>query len=240
MILFVKWYRIFFVVVISVFLSSQVMAEKTDCRVLDPDIANSYEGGCKDGLAEGKGVAKGRDTYEGEFHGGKPNGQGVYTWYNGDVYTGEWANGRRNGWGVLKRPNGAYYEGEWLNGQRHGNGAYKWQSGAYYEGSWKDDERDGKGIFYGSDNSYYKGEWKKGLQHGTGLYKWPDGTYFKGEWQEGKQVRESKKTVTILLDHQTLEKLEKHRSQTGESVSEIIARAIDQLQASGRRDVKEN
>ncbi|MFZ5572048.1 MAG: hypothetical protein ACOZF0_16740 [Thermodesulfobacteriota bacterium] len=204
-------------------------AEEQKCRVLDPDIAQEYKGECKDGLANGKGLAKGKDTYEGEFLNGKPHGKGTYSWHNGDVYKGDWVEGMRSGWGTLKRPNGAYYEGEWKNGNREGNGAYRWQNGAYYEGEWRNDVRHGNGIYFGSDNSYYKGEWRDGLQHGRGLYRWPDGTYIKGKWEGGKNIREETREITVSLDQQIVDLLEAESRRTGESLAAIITRAIQQL-----------
>jgi hypothetical protein len=52
----------------------------TKCRVDDPDITDSYTGECVAGAAHGKGVAKGRDEYKGEFNNGNKHGQGTYTW----------------------------------------------------------------------------------------------------------------------------------------------------------------
>jgi hypothetical protein len=72
-----------------------------DCQVNLEAIAGSYEGGCKKGLAEGQGTAKGVDSYVGEFKKGLPHGTGTYTWANGDVYTGEFKKGRKEGAGKL-------------------------------------------------------------------------------------------------------------------------------------------
>jgi hypothetical protein len=44
------------------------------CKVLKSEIANQYEGSCKKGLANGKGIAVGRDKYEGNFKKGYPHG----------------------------------------------------------------------------------------------------------------------------------------------------------------------
>lgn len=72
-----------------------------NCKVLLKTINSSYTGDCKKGKAEGKGIAKGTDTYKGEFKKGLPNGMGVYTWSNGNEYNGEFKKGKKEGQGVL-------------------------------------------------------------------------------------------------------------------------------------------
>lgn len=72
-----------------------------DCKVNLKAIAGSYEGGCKKGLAEGEGIAKGEDTYVGQFKKGLPHGTGTYTWSNGNVYEGEFKKGLKDGEGKL-------------------------------------------------------------------------------------------------------------------------------------------
>jgi hypothetical protein len=47
-------------------------------------------------------------TYIGEFKGGKPNGQGTYTYANGSKYVGEYKDGKRNGQGTY-----TYADGSW-------------------------------------------------------------------------------------------------------------------------------
>lgn len=74
---------------------------QTDCKVLVPRIADSYEGKCKKGLAQGKGKASGIDTYIGSFRNGLPHGEGMYKWENGAVYEGDWRNGNRDGEGIF-------------------------------------------------------------------------------------------------------------------------------------------
>ena len=66
------------------------------------DIAGTYEGKCKKGLAHGKGKAIGRDTYEGQFRQGLPHGRGTYTWSTGEVYSGQWEKGYRQGDGEYR------------------------------------------------------------------------------------------------------------------------------------------
>ena len=69
------------------------------CKVLKPEISGKYTGDCKNGLADGKGVAVGKDKYEGKFKKGLPNGQGTYTWSTGEVYKGSWDEGKKDGEG---------------------------------------------------------------------------------------------------------------------------------------------
>lgn len=69
------------------------------CKVLKPEIDSTYSGGCKQGLAEGRGEAYGIDQYIGEFRKGLPDGDGTYTWNTGEKYEGGWKKGLRNGTG---------------------------------------------------------------------------------------------------------------------------------------------
>ncbi len=59
--------------------------EKVECKVLVPALTGVYQGGCKDGLAHGKGTANGTDAYTGFFRNGYPNGKGTYTWASGNT-----------------------------------------------------------------------------------------------------------------------------------------------------------
>lgn len=80
---------------------SYVCAQQTDCKVKLLTISGSYTGECKKGFAHGKGTARGIDFYEGEFFKGLPEGHGLYRWANGSYYDGEWKGGKRNGQGKL-------------------------------------------------------------------------------------------------------------------------------------------
>jgi hypothetical protein len=68
-----------------------------NCKVLKPEIAASYSGDCKKGLANGTGTAVGTEKYEGKFKDGLPQGNGTYRYANGDVYEGDFKLGMRNG-----------------------------------------------------------------------------------------------------------------------------------------------
>jgi len=69
--------------------------------VLKPEISEKYEGEQKKGLAAGKGTASGTDTYTGNFVKGLPEGQGTYTYKNGNVFVGSFKNGVMDGKGMM-------------------------------------------------------------------------------------------------------------------------------------------
>lgn len=80
-----------------------VRGQGPECQVLIPALAGSYTGECRKGLANGEGVAKGLDKYEGHFFKGKPDGKGTYTWADGSYYEGNWKNGMKEGEGKIVR-----------------------------------------------------------------------------------------------------------------------------------------
>jgi len=114
------------------------------CRVLDPELVGVYRGGCKDGLAEGYGEAKGIAEYRGEFHAGRKQGGGVKTWPSGDRYEGDFVADRKEGigkytWGPDGPAAGESYSGGFARDRRNGYGVYQWPSGDRYAGQWVDD-----------------------------------------------------------------------------------------------------
>ena len=76
-------------------------AQAEPCRVKMDDLAGSYVGDCLKDKAHGQGKAIGRDTYEGTFEKGYPQGTGTYTWMNGDYYEGNFQKGKRHGPGKM-------------------------------------------------------------------------------------------------------------------------------------------
>ena len=74
---------------------------QAQCEVLLESISGEYEGECKKGKANGKGISKGTDTYDGQFKKGYPDGQGQYTWSNGNVFIGNFKKGLKEGEGRL-------------------------------------------------------------------------------------------------------------------------------------------
>jgi len=126
---------------------------KTGCKLWDefpePGESVSWSGGCKDGYADGHGVAQwsvnGRltDRYEGDYRDGKENGNGAYRWKN----------------------SGDRYDGHYRDNQRDGQGIYTWSDGRRYSGMWKAGKADGQGRFITADGQVYDGIWAAGCFH---------------------------------------------------------------------------
>jgi hypothetical protein len=73
--------------------------DSVSCEVVLLPIVGKYTGECKNNKAHGMGKSVGMDTYEGEFKKGYPDGEGTYTWKNGDFYKGALKKGLRQGKG---------------------------------------------------------------------------------------------------------------------------------------------
>lgn len=87
------------ITIILLTLALSIQAQTESCKVLLEKISGKYTGGCKDGLADGKGKSIGEDTYIGLFKNGLPHGKGEYDYNNGDVFIGQWLNGHKDGKG---------------------------------------------------------------------------------------------------------------------------------------------
>lgn len=90
-----------------IFLTSLGFGQKqtSNCKVLSVKLQESYEGECKNRLANGEGTARGIDTYQGKFKDGVPHGSGKYVYQDGSYYIGEFKNGLRHGDGTLHEMN---------------------------------------------------------------------------------------------------------------------------------------
>jgi hypothetical protein len=73
--------------------------DSASCEVSLLPIVGKYTGECKNNKAHGMGKSVGMDTYEGEFKKGYPDGEGIYTWKNGNYYKGTLKKGLRQGKG---------------------------------------------------------------------------------------------------------------------------------------------
>ncbi len=107
-----------------VFLCISFFVFSQDCTVEMQALKGTYAGECKKGKANGKGKALGTDTYEGDFKSGLPDGEGTYTWANGNRYIGHFTNGLKEGKGnfFYKRENAkdSILAGYWLNDKYNG------------------------------------------------------------------------------------------------------------------------
>jgi len=56
--------KLILLTLVAIFMPAFLFAQEA-CLVLKPQIANRYDGECKNGLAHGKGIASGLDRYEG-------------------------------------------------------------------------------------------------------------------------------------------------------------------------------
>ncbi|KAH0749040.1 hypothetical protein KY290_028272 [Solanum tuberosum] len=133
-------------------------------------------------VREGVEVYSNGDVYEGEFHKGRCNGSGVYTYYVNSRYEGDWIDGRYDGYGVESWARGSKYRGQYRQGLRHGYGVYKFFNGDIYGGEWCNGQSHGIGFQSCSDGSSYIGEFKCGVKHGLGSYHFRNGDRYAGEY----------------------------------------------------------
>ena len=96
------------------------------------------------------------------------NGNGTYTFENGDKYTGLWRQGKCEGYGVYSFTNGDIYKGAFIAGKMEGRGTYIYSNGDKYIGMWKAAKMEGRGHFYWNlagdlmDDAKLEGNFKAG------------------------------------------------------------------------------
>jgi len=91
-----------FILLLGIVFSAYLYGQD-ECKVRVPELEGQYSGECRRGLAHGEGIARGTDTYAGNFRKGLPNGFGIYTWSGGSMYIGNFKKGARDGYGMLNR-----------------------------------------------------------------------------------------------------------------------------------------
>ncbi|XP_059299138.1 uncharacterized protein LOC132051897 [Lycium ferocissimum] len=133
-------------------------------------------------VKEGVEVNSNGDLYEGEFHKGKCNGSGVYTFFMKGRYEGDWINGKYDGYGIENWARGSKYKGQYRQGMRNGYGVYKFYTGDSYVGEWCNGQSHGIGVQSCSDGSCYVGGFKCGVKHGLGCYHFRNGDRYAGEY----------------------------------------------------------
>lgn len=125
-------------------------------------------------------------TYQGQYYGGKRQGQGRQVWKDGSVYEGYWANDMCHGKGRVIHSDGEYYIGNWVEDRADGSGELKTAQGNYYKGDFRGDKKDGRGLEKVTDGTVYEGEFYKGKRHGQGMITFPNKQIYVGDFNSGE------------------------------------------------------
>ena len=123
------------------------------------------------------------------------NGQGTYTWSDGQKYVGEWKDGKQHRQGTYTWSDGNKYIGEFKDGKYYGKGTFTFANGNKYVGKFKDNKFNGQGTFTFPDGAKYVGEYKNDQRHGKGTYTSANGKIKEGIWENDKLVREKSEIV---------------------------------------------
>ena len=115
---------------------------------------------------------------------------GTYTFFDGRKYVGEFRDDKRNGQGTFTYPNGeeaGIYVGEFRDGKRNGEGTYTWRSGWKFVGEWKDGKPNGQGTVTMPDGTKYVGEFPTSRRKERMPGK-PSEAFdgYVGKWRDGK------------------------------------------------------
>jgi len=98
-----------------------------------------WSGACVEGYASGEGQlqwlhrGKADGRYTGVLRAGKPDGNGVYEYPNGDRYEGGFYAGHYDGRGVYTFANGTSYDGDFVDGASTRSGTLKLIDGRQFE-----------------------------------------------------------------------------------------------------------
>jgi len=159
-------------------------------------VGETYDGGCKNGLRDGKGKLTylGGEVYEGEWKADLPHGSGKFTRPDGYIYEGESKNGMQEGRGIEKRPDGTIYDGEWKADKYHGKGKLTDIYGVYI-GEFKNGTFDGKGKIVWTDGQVYDGYFKDGMENGKGKATYATGDVYEGDFKNGRFEGKGKYTT---------------------------------------------
>ena len=147
--------------------------------------------------------------YEGEFSKNARNGNGSFTWDNGDQYYGTWQNDQINGTGVFTAADGTLLEGTFAKnvlskgtatyavdggkatrdiqgGKTQASVTIVYDNGTIVSGKLKGDEFTGNvSISYPSGDTYV-GTISAGVKSGKGTYTWSNGAHYTGDWVADK------------------------------------------------------
>lgn len=133
----------------------------------------TWNGGCKDGFADGQGILS--------FN-GKSKGAGVYSIW---VYSGGVTNGKLEGYGELVYNDDRFYKGNFREGLRSGHGSWRLDEQGY-DGEFVNDKFHGKGKLTKWDGEMYEGDFIDGAYHGQGKVVTSDGDIYVGGFENGR------------------------------------------------------
>jgi len=126
------------------------------------DIITEYIGNWVDGdrIGEGQYIINGR-TLEGTWKRNEATGTGIGVG-GGGIYEGEFYRGFFQGEGKFTYAEGETYEGSWIRGKRQGYGVYTFADGSKYEGNWYMDLKNGQGVLVAVDGTSKPAKYKDG------------------------------------------------------------------------------
>ena len=135
-----------------------------------------------------KTYAEDGDYYEGEWKGGKSDGQGKLV--SGEqTYVGAFVLGNKEGEGVMSYADGAEYRGNWLENEQSGQGTLKYASGDVYTGEWRKGMQD-RGVLRFANGDCLTGTFRENVPHGPECRKeFANGDVFVGEYSKGKRIK---------------------------------------------------
>lgn len=176
--------------------AASARAQTADCRFSPPAAARSevaWQGACKDGYAEGKGVLSwtvpgaGKGSLEGTLVRGNIHGEATLKRPDGGKYIGTFTDGVPDGKGFFQDPDGMLYEGDVRNGERTGTAEAIFPSGDQYVGEWLNGKPHGRGRMVYTLGGAYDGQWHTGVRHGHGVLTYAgSGRRFEGEFDSGR------------------------------------------------------
>lgn len=175
--------------------SSQMSVNRSDqgpCEVRRADLQGKYIGNCRNGLAEGSGVAEGKSkSFTGLFSKGLPHAKGEFKAnsapYAGATISGNFVDGYIVGKGRIMFADGGVYEGALTNERPNGKGRFTRPGAFEYEGDFQDGKMAGKGTLVTSEGTKYTGGFLGGKYSGYGVMTYTNGEKYDGQWVDGQK-----------------------------------------------------
>ena len=141
------------------------LANHPECYVwnsnLQKDVTATWTGECSNNKARGMGTLtwavtdgdslKITGTLTGHLQNGKPHGQWVERFADGDVFEGPYVDGKPHGQWVLRSADGDVFEGPVVDGKPHGQWVIRFLDGDVFEGPVVDSKKHGQWVKRDSD-----------------------------------------------------------------------------------------